>query len=91
MLLPIITVGLQRERLGDYEGAIADFERAIEINPQYANAYSNRGFAKSRLGDYEGAMADYERAIEINPQMHRARFNLGRAYIRRAIDFLNPF
>ena len=63
--------------MGDYEGAIADYDRAIEINPQHANAYNNRGIAKNKMGDYEGAIADYDRAIEINPQYTIAYNNRG--------------
>jgi tetratricopeptide (TPR) repeat protein len=41
--------------------------KAIEIKPDYALAYSNRGFTYGRQGDYESAITDYTKAIEINP------------------------
>lgn len=40
-------------------------DRAIELNPEYAYAYSNRGNARSAQGDLAGARADYERALAI--------------------------
>ena len=52
----------------DKAGAITDYNRAIQINPQYAQAYYNRGNAKSALGDKAGAIIDYNQAIQINPQ-----------------------
>ena len=51
----------------NYKGAIQDFTKAIELNPNYTKAYNNRGFAKAELQDYRGAIQDYNKAIEINP------------------------
>ena len=39
--------------------SITDYNRAIELNPEDASAYYNRGRAKDKLGDYDGAVADY--------------------------------
>jgi tetratricopeptide (TPR) repeat protein len=67
----------------DYQGAIEDFTRAIEIDPGFKQAYENRGVAKFRLDDQTGAIADYSRALEIDPQDYStygrrgvARFNI---------------
>ena len=54
--------------LNDYSGAIVDFNKAIELNPNgplAKSSYYYRGNAKSELKDYEGAIADYDKAIEI--------------------------
>jgi tetratricopeptide (TPR) repeat protein len=48
--------------LRDWPRAIDDLSHAIQLNPNYANAYYNRGMAKSRVGDAAGAQADLERA-----------------------------
>ena len=66
-----------RTRLGDYQGAIADYDRALELNPQFAQAYYNRGNAKRTLKDYQGAIADYDKAIELNPRFAQAYYNRG--------------
>ena len=52
----------------DYDGAIADCTNAIEIDPQYANAYTNRAMSEYEKQDYDAAIADDTRAIELNPQ-----------------------
>ena len=72
--------GLKKNRSGDYQGAIVDLTKAIEIDPKYAAAYKNRGLAKSNLGNYQEAIADYNKAIEIyNPQDDVAYNNRGYA------------
>ena len=52
---------------GDRAGAIADYTRAIKLDPKNVNAYNNRGTEKQNVGDIAGALADLGRAIEINP------------------------
>ena len=48
--------------------AIEYYDEAIHINPQYAEAFNNRGNAKHELGRNEEAIADYDEAISTNPQ-----------------------
>jgi len=52
---------------GDTNGALAEFNRAIELDSKYVKAYPNRAFLKQARGDFEGAIADYTRAIELKP------------------------
>jgi len=65
--------------LGDMQGAIADCNQAIAINPKDADVYISRGNAKSALGDKQGAIADLNQAIAINPQYAVAYNNRGAA------------
>jgi tetratricopeptide (TPR) repeat protein len=51
----------------DYKGAIEDFNQAIQLNPDLANAYFKRGNAKSSLDDNTGAIADYNQALKLDP------------------------
>ena len=53
--------GFEKYDAGNYQGAIDDWSKAIEINPQNAINYNNRGSAKDDLGDHQGAIADYSK------------------------------
>lgn len=55
--------------LGKLELAIADFDRAIELDPEYARAYYDRGSAYDARGEMARAIAEYERAQELDPGM----------------------
>lgn len=61
----------------DLDGAIANFSKAIEADPQYAVAYSNRGNAKRAKGDLDGSLADFDKAIELKPDFASAYNNRG--------------
>ena len=74
---PFIKSGKAKFIQGDYRGAIADYDRAIELRPDYAEAYYLRGSAKMGLGDYRGAIADYDRAIELDPKDAGAYYDRG--------------
>ena len=69
--------GVAKGKSGDAPGAISDYNKAIEINPQHFNAYLNRGNAKSESGDHQGAISDYNKAIEINPLDPKSYYNRG--------------
>jgi tetratricopeptide (TPR) repeat protein len=68
----------QKYKQGDYQGALADYNRLIKANPKSANAYYNRGLLKAtNLQDYPGALADYNRAIQLKPTYDAAYTNRG--------------
>jgi tetratricopeptide (TPR) repeat protein len=56
----------------DFKGAIADFDRVLQLNPIYGTAYTGRGIARSNSGDKNGAIQDLSQAIRINPDNVRA-------------------
>lgn len=60
----------------EFQKAIECFNKAIEFNPNYAMAYSNRGITKSVMRDYESALLDLEKANELSPSDY-AYNNLG--------------
>ena len=66
--------------LKDYQRAISDFDRAIELNPKYALAYGSRGLVYHSLKDYQRAISDFDRAIELNPEETWFYERRGRTY-----------
>ncbi|WP_175459393.1 serine protease, partial [Cylindrospermopsis raciborskii] len=71
--------GVARFQSGDKQGAIADYNQAITLDPKFALAYNNRGLARFQSGDKEGAIADYNQAITLNPKNALAYINRGLA------------
>jgi tetratricopeptide (TPR) repeat protein len=64
-----------------YDRAIADYTTAIQLKPDYAEAYNDRGFAYFLKGDAERAIADYTRALELRPNYPKAYNSRGVAYM----------
>ncbi len=67
--------------LGNMQQAINDLNKAIELNPQFAEAYYNRGIAYGNLGNNRKAIKDFDKAIEMKSQYARAYFYRGIAYL----------
>ena len=63
----------------DFNHALLDFSKAIELSPNYAEAYSFRCIAYAGLCSNDLALADYNKAIEINPDLDTTYY--GRAYL----------
>jgi Flp pilus assembly protein TadD len=65
---------------GYYKEAFAEFNKAIDFNPENADAYGNRGIILMLEGDRTKAIADYNKAIELDPNNAAVYFNRGIAY-----------
>src|SRR5215831_7069397 len=74
----LVNRGIEKAKNGDLDGAMADFDRAIELNPKDDAPYYNRAQAKRLKNDTAGAIADYTKAIELgstNPAAYNNRGN----------------
>ena len=66
--------GVDYGEQGDYEKAIEEYDEALRLNPEYANAYASRGGAYMLLGQYERAIQDFDEAIRLNPEYANAYY-----------------
>jgi tetratricopeptide (TPR) repeat protein len=69
--------------------AIKSFTRAVEENPNYAEAYVDRGIARRTKGDLEGSIEDYEKAASIDPNSVQGNRFIAEAYSNRGYIRLN--
>ncbi len=69
--------------LVQWEKAVKDYSKAIELNPNFIEAYNNRENAYAHLKLYNEALEDFNKAIELNPNLAEAYSNRGNAYSER--------
>ena len=72
-------LGNALKQAGKIEEAIAHYEQALRIKPDYAEAPYNLGIALGQVGKNEEAIAHYEQALRIKPDYAGAHNNLGNA------------
>jgi tetratricopeptide (TPR) repeat protein len=70
-------------RKGQPDDAMAHFEQAIKLQPDYAEAYYNRGNVLYSKGRIDEAIADFEKALQIQPTDSDAHTGLGNALLRK--------
>jgi len=70
---------------GKLEEAIAEFRKAVELDPKYTAAHLHLGYAYDRKGRIEDAMAKYRTVIELEPGNLIAHTNLGVLYDRKGL------
>jgi tetratricopeptide (TPR) repeat protein len=86
------TAGLLLSRAGQTAEAEARLRRAVELNPQFAEAYNNLGSIQASEGRISAAQASFTKAVEIDPQFSEALTNLGSTYaaqnqVQKAMQF----
>ena len=69
--------GSNKLQSSDYEGAISEFNKAIKIQPRYADSYNLRGLCKTKLKDAKGALSDFNKAIKLKLDFASAYMNRG--------------
>ena len=76
--------GVAYSKKGDYDRALTELTKAIQLNPIFAIAYNNRGDAYIGKYDYDRAIAELNRAINLNPTLEKAYINRACAYFLKA-------
>ena len=70
--------------ISDFEGAILEYKKAIDLFPKNALAYNGIGYAQIKLGRYKLARSFLKEAIRISPKFFQAHLNLS-----FVLDFLH--
>lgn len=74
-------------KAGDWDAALAEFDRALELRPEHAFALRCRGVTRFNLRRYEAAIADLDRALALDPSDSAALIGRGRcAYTLGRLD-----
>ena len=76
-----LAVALQAE--GKADQAAAHYERAIQIQPDYAPAYNNLGVLQRSMGKVDQAIATYQRALSLKGDYPDAHYNLANALLEQ--------
>ena len=74
-----LTAQWMERTAGHIDAADSASRKALELDPELAEAHSSRGFALSLKGDFESASREFERALELDPQNYNALYLYGRS------------
>ncbi|HRS67337.1 MAG TPA: tetratricopeptide repeat protein [Paludibacteraceae bacterium] len=78
---------LVKLQLNDNSGALADYNKAIQLGARNAGYHINRGILNYQIKNYRGALTDYDKAISLEPTNETALFN--RSLLRAEVGDLN--
>jgi tetratricopeptide (TPR) repeat protein len=71
--------GNQSYKRGDLEGALASYEKVLEVDDTFYQAFYQIGVIQSKMGDKDAAVLSYEKALAVNPRFYKGYFALGLA------------
>ncbi len=81
--MPRYNLGLYLQNAGKWDGAIEQYRKALDLNPEYADARLNLGVALFRKGQVDEAIEQYQAALRLHPQYADAHIDLGVALFRK--------
>jgi tetratricopeptide (TPR) repeat protein len=81
-------LGLVYDRTEREDQALAAYERATQLKPDYLAALTNRGAIYIKRKRYTDAIQVLETVVQIHPKSARARTHLGAAYRGRSADLV---
>ena len=87
LLGDLLTSGQAKEDKNDHEGALADYDHAIRLRPDSAEAYFRRGRVLSHQDKSNAALSDFSKAIELDPNMTEALAARASLLLTRRNDF----
>jgi tetratricopeptide (TPR) repeat protein len=82
-------LGLIKSKLGFFEEAVDQFNKAIDLEPNYADYHNHLGEVLLKLNRIEDAVLEFQYAIKLNVYYGDAHFNLGLAFVQNQINKSN--
>lgn len=73
--------GFGYQNQGNSEQAIQEYQKALELNPNYTQAHTNLGTVYLGKGDYDQAIGHFKKTLELNYYDTKAHYNLGLSYV----------
>ena len=73
--------GIAKHNQKDYKDAIKDYEKAIKADPNYKEAYFNRGVCALALKNFKLAMSDFDKTIELDPKFIKAYYSRASVWV----------
>ena len=61
--------GISLDHIEEYENAIQEYTKCIDLDHSFINAYIHRGFSYFTIREYEKANIDFNKAIELDPKL----------------------
>ena len=77
--------GLSKYTQQDFPAALADFQQAIAIDPDFGDVHQAIAHVHEKLGDFDAALAAAQRAVECNPDDFLAHTSLSMFYQRKGM------
>ena len=77
-----LTRALEQMRAKEYDKALEDLDRALELNPKYPDLHNFRGIVLCEQERFDEALAAFQRSAELSPSHLVPRLNLAFAYLR---------
>src|SRR5215813_480749 len=72
----------RKQRVGDLQGAAAEYKQFLQVYPEAGPIHSNLGAALAGLGRFEEAVSEYKIALKQSPNLPQARLNLALCYYK---------
>ncbi len=83
--LPVVRSGDAHAAAGNFDAAIADYDRALAMAPKFVEVLVSRGNARWNKGDLDGALGDYSKAIAGNSKHADALYRRGLIFCSKSL------